>query len=96
MHNLALILFLPWFLILGVLYWLLPRGLPRSPARIGFDLAALAIAVTLSVYGMRWGMVNADMSYGRMWPQVLATVLAYKAFLIVIALAWWTRSKLFR
>ena len=31
--DLALILFLPWFLILGALYWYYPRTLPRTVGR---------------------------------------------------------------
>jgi hypothetical protein len=38
--NLTLILFLPWFAILGTLYWLFPRR-PRHAARVAFDIVAL-------------------------------------------------------
>ena len=34
--NLTLILFLPWFAILGTLYWLFPRR-PRGAARVLYD-----------------------------------------------------------
>ncbi len=42
--NLALILFLPWFAILGALYWCYPRT-PRHAARKLFDIAALALSI---------------------------------------------------
>ena len=43
--NLALILFLPWFAILGVLYWMFPRQ-PRTASRKLFDGVALLLAFT--------------------------------------------------
>ncbi len=92
--NLALILFLPWFAILGALYWFYPRT-PRGPARRGFDLAVLAVALVLSWAGMRWGLLNADAAAGAIWKQVLATLVAYGLFLIVVAFGWLARSKLF-
>jgi hypothetical protein len=46
--DLAIILFLPWFLILGALYWYYPRTLPRTPERRRFDLTLLAIAFAAS------------------------------------------------
>ena len=93
--NLALILFLPWFAILGVLFWLYPRA-PKHPMRGGYNLAVLAVALVLSWIGMRWGMLNADPSAGAIWKQVLATLVAYGVFLGVVTLAWIARGKIFR
>ena len=39
--DLALLLFLPWFLIIAALYWFYPRLLEKTPARRRFDLALL-------------------------------------------------------
>ena len=88
--NLALILFLPWFVILGALYWWLPRT-PRPRARVVFDLVALALAAgafTLSVY---WAHGYADLQYGGMWEQILATAVGYGVFLGVLAVAFYVR-----
>lgn len=95
MADLALVLFLPWFLVLSVLFLLFPRA-PRGIARRGFDLAAIALSLVLSVLAMRWGYANADLSHGGMWRQVLAALAAYGAFLAVLAVAWPLRSALFR
>ncbi len=84
--NLALILFLPWFAILAALYWIYPRQ-PRGPGRRLFDIAALALATALSVWGMHWGFLNADPDAGAIWKQVLATSVAYGLFLMVMTLA---------
>ena len=85
MPYLAVILFLPWFLLLGSLYWLFPRQ-PRSARRQGFDLTVLAVAFVLSFVGMQWGygLGAAEVGTGAIWKQVLATLVAYGAFLFVL------------
>jgi len=96
--DLALILFLPWFAILGVLYWFYPRALEKTPARRRFDAAALVLAFLAAFLAGRWGFAIAatDIDAGPIWRQVLASLLAYKAFLLVIALAWAWRGQRFR
>jgi len=84
--NLALILFLPWFTILAVLFWVYPRA-PRGVARTLFDAASLLLALAAAAGGMYWSMANADRSFGHMWQQVLATSVAYGLFLLVITVA---------
>lgn len=93
--NLAMILFLPWFAILGALFWFYPRQ-PRGGLRRGVDVAALALALLASWIGMRWGMLNADPGAGAIWKQVLACLVAYGAFLAVLGLAAWLRARLWR
>jgi hypothetical protein len=88
--NLALILFLPWFAILGTLYWLYPRQ-PRPPARKWFDGAALLSALLAFMLAMYGGHAWADPGYGRMWQQIVATATSYAAFLAVLAVAVWLR-----
>lgn len=84
--NLALILFLPWFLILTALYWIYPRQ-PRHVARRLFDLGAIALSVIAFLVTIHWAQAIADASAGRIWRQVLATSLGYGAFLAVLTLA---------
>ena len=88
--DLALLLFLPWFAILGALYWFYPRTLERTPGRRRFDVTALALAFAASFVAGRWGFAIASTTIeaGPIWRQVLASLLAYKAFLVVIACAW--------
>lgn len=95
--DLAIILFLPWFLILGALYWYYPRTLPRTTERRRFDLTLLAIAFAASFVAGRWGYAIASTSIeaGPIWRQVLASLLAYKAFLLVILVAWIWRGRRF-
>ncbi len=88
--NLALILFLPWFLILGALYWIYPRQ-PRHTARVLFDVAALALSIAAFLWSIHWSHANADVQYGQMWPQVLATALGYGVWLGVMTLAFFVR-----
>jgi hypothetical protein len=92
---LALILFLPWFAVLGALFWLFPRQ-PRHAARRGFDVAVLLAAAVLSFLGMRWGYLGASPEAGAIWKQVLACLVAYGAFLAVLGLAWPLRARWLR
>lgn len=93
--NLALVLFLPWFAILGVLFWVYPRQ-PRDGRRRLFDAASLAVAVLAFVAALQWAHAVADRQYGEMWPQVLATSLGYGVFLAVLAAAWFLRRRWLR
>ncbi len=95
MPYLALILFLPWFAILGALFWLFPRT-PRTSVRRAFDAATLLIAGAGSFIGMRWGYLNASVEVGTMWKQILATLVAYGVFLGVMTIALIVRSQWLR
>ncbi len=95
MPDLALILFMPWFVLLGALFWLFPRQ-PRNARRKAFDIVALVVALVLSFAGMRLGYAlgAADLASGAIWKQVLATLVAYGAFLFALTVAvplrgWW-------
>ena len=93
--NLALILFLPWYLILAWLYWAFPRQ-PRTVARRAFDLASLAVTVGASAASMHWSYRAgaADASAGRIWRQVLATSVSYGVFLAALTVAFFVRRRL--
>lgn len=93
--HLSLILFLPWFAVLGALYWLFPRA-PRHRARRLFDAAMLLLALALSVWAMRFGYLHADQTTSKIWKQVLATLAAYGAFLGVLGAALTLRHRLWR
>jgi hypothetical protein len=96
MPNLALILFAPWFAILGWAYWQYPQSHLRSAARRRFDLLVLGLALVLSVIAMRWSYFLPFKGVGVMWPQVIATLAAYHSFTLVLIVAWFVRGKLFR
>ena len=89
--DLAFILFLPAFCIVGALYWFFPRS-PRTGLRRLADGLVLALAAGASIAAMRWGFRAASGSGGNLWKQVLATLLAYGFFLAVIGLAAFVRS----
>jgi hypothetical protein len=89
--HLSLILFLPWFAILAVLYWILPRRRPGVASRM-LDAGVLVVSLLMSVWAMRWGFINADPDAGTIWKQVLATLTAYGAFLLVLGAAWTWRG----
>jgi hypothetical protein len=95
--GLAFLLFLPSFAIMGALYWWFPRE-PRNAARRVADAFVVLAACIASIIAMRWGFANAS-GGGRIWPQVLATLLAYGVFLAILAIAiplrarWLRRSR---
>lgn len=93
--NLAMILFLPWFLILGALFWIYPRG-PRDLFRNLFDAGSLLLAVLAGTWGTWWSMANADPGYGNLWRQVLASTISYGLFLAVMCLAFAIRHVMLR
>ncbi|HRN61692.1 MAG TPA: hypothetical protein PK743_12775 [Luteimonas sp.] len=93
--NLTLILFLPWFLILGGLYLAFPRK-PRNAARLLYDLAALALSVAVFLWSVHWSMANAGGGHGKLWPHILATALGYGVFLAALAISAAVRHLLFR
>jgi len=95
MAWLSLLLFLPWFALLGTLYWCYPRT-PRPLARRVFDAVVLLAALALSIGGMHWGYGAgaADTRGGPIWRQVLAVLYAYGAFLAVLAVAIPLRMRL--
>lgn len=93
--NLSLILFLPWFLILSVLFWVYPRQ-PRGLSRRLFDLAAIALSLVAFALSQYWSFDNADPGHGRMWKHILATALGYGVFLAVMLAAFVLRRALLR
>ena len=90
--NLSLILLLPWYLVLGIVYWRTRRK-PATSAQRLFDAAALVLAVAAAALGGYWGMANADPHAGAIWKQVLASLLGYGLFLAVLALAFLCRRR---
>ena len=90
--NLAVILFLPWFAILAVLFWVYPRR-PAKRGRRVFDASSLALALLAACLGMYWSMAHADTRFGAMWQQVLASTVAYGAFLLVMTVAFFARRR---
>ena len=93
--NLTLILFLPWFLILAVLFWIYPRQ-PRGVARRLYDIVALLLALGVFVSSLYWMQDVADPAHGRMWQHILATAVGYGVFLGVMLVAFVLRALLFR
>lgn len=93
--DLAFILFLPAFCIVGALYCFYPRT-PRHALRWMADLAVLAFAALLSVAAMRWGFRTAAGVGGALWKQVLATLLAFGFFFITVGIAALARARWFR
>ena len=94
-QNLALLLFLPWFLILGVLFWVYPRQ-PRGARRMVFDLVSLALSVIAFLLSIHWAHAVADRGHGSMWAQILATATGYGVFLAVLGTAFALRMRVLR
>lgn len=95
MAWLTLLLFLPWFSVIGALFWMFPRQ-PRTPRRRWVDAALLCLALLASIVAMRWGHDSAAgfRHAGAIWPQVVAVLYAYGAFLAVMGVAVRLRGRL--
>lgn len=91
-QNLALLLFLPWFLILGVLFWMVPRQ-PRGARRVVYDLVSLALSLIAFLLSIHWAHAVADRGHGSMWAQILATAVGYGVFLAVLGIAFALRTR---
>ena len=88
--NLSLILLLPWYLVLGIVYWRTRRK-PATAAQRAFDVAALALALLAATLGGYWSFDAADPAAGAIWKQVLASLVGYGLFLLALALAFIAR-----
>lgn len=85
--NLALILFLPWYLLLGWLHWrLTTRG--ADGRRKLVSLGVLVAAFIAAGFAGTWAFHRADPGAGAIWKQVLASAVGYGAFLAVLAPAF--------
>ena len=93
--NLGLILFLPWYAILVVVYW---RFAPTHGRgwRYAFDAAALLLALVATTSSLHWSLGIADPTHGKMWGHVLGTSVSYGVFLAVMTGAWFLRRFAFR
>jgi hypothetical protein len=92
---LALLLFSPWFAVLGWAYWRYPQRQVAAGNTRRFDAVVLLAAVLLSAAAMRWTYRMHFEDAGTMWPQVLATLAGYHVFLLVLVAAWLLRGTLY-
>ena len=96
MAWLSLLLFLPWFCVMGALYWWFPRQ-PRHRARTLFDAGMLVLALLVSAGFMHWGYrVGAAEVAAGLWKQIMAVLYAYGGFLAVLVLALLLRPRVLR
>jgi hypothetical protein len=93
---LALVLFAPWFALLGWVYWAFPRTHVVTPARRRFDVAVLALALAATIAAMLGAYRMPWANTGSLWPQVVATLAAYHAFLLMLVVGWVVRGRRFR
>ena len=96
MSFLALVLFAPWFALLGWVYWAFPRAHVAPPARRGFDGVVLVVALAASIAAMLAAYRLPWEDAGPLWPQVVATLAAYHAFLFVLVAGWLVRARRYR
>ena len=91
MNLLAVLLLAPWFAVLGWIYW---RTAPsRFATARGFDIAALSGAVALSIAGMALGLLYDPGGHHPIIREIVASLIAYKGFLLVLVAAWFWRRR---
>ncbi len=91
MNLLAVLLLAPWFAVLGWIYWRTAPA-PFAAAR-GFDIAALVAAVGLSIAGMALGLHYDPAGHHPIIREIVASLIAYKGFLLVLVAAWFWRRR---
>lgn len=91
MSLLAVLLLAPWFAVLGWVYWRTAPA-PFAAAR-GFDRAALVAAVALAFTGMAIGLRYEPAGHHPIIREIVAALIAYKGFLLVLGLAWFARRR---
>ena len=96
MPLLALILFAPWFAILGWAYWNYPKSHLVTPSRRRLDVVALLMALLLSAVAMRWSYFLPVEHAGPIWKQVIATLTGYHVFVAVLLIAFLIRRRKFK
>ena len=79
--HLALLLFLPWYAVLGWLFWRM-RGSGGSAVRRLTVLAIIGASLLSAGIAGVWAYHHADASVGAIWKQVLACAVGYAAFLV--------------
>jgi len=91
MNLLAVLLLAPWFAVLGWIYW---RTAPsRYAAARRFDIGALAVALGLSIAGMWLGLHYDPAGHHPIIREIVASLIAYKGFLLVLVAAWFWRRR---
>jgi hypothetical protein len=95
MQDLAFILFLPLYVVLGAVFWLLPLQ-PRGRARRWFDVTSMILAMAAGFVGGRWAYTYADWTLDSMWPQMLAALVSYGLFVLVLLIALPLRARVLR
>lgn len=91
MNFLGFFLLAPWFAVLGWLYW---RSAPTTfVAHRRTDSIVLVAAVLLSLVGLQLGLQFDPDGHHPIIRQIIASVVAYKAFLLVLGGAFfWRRN----
>jgi hypothetical protein len=84
MTYLAAVLFLPWFLIRGTLFWLFPREPRTAPPTAGVRRRGAAGRRARARMVFALGAWPRGSDLGGMWPQVLAASVGYGVFLAVL------------
>ncbi len=97
MSFLALLLLTPWFAVLGWLYCYYQPAKSDGSQNISYisDILVIVLAVMVSIVAMLVGQ-NIAQKYagGNLWPEIVAAVLAYKAYLFVLIGAWVIRKRI--
>lgn len=88
--NLALILFLPWYAILGGVFWFTRPRPWRRRDRL-FDAGCLLAALLAAAWGGYWSFRLAAVDAGAIWKQVLASSVGYGLYLGVLLVGFLLR-----
>lgn len=91
MSLVGVLLLAPLLAVLVGIYQFAATRTPRSPALLGYDRAALTLAVAATLVVTVAAYHLAPAARGPIWPHVYSALGGFFAMLLTLGLAWWRR-----
>lgn len=91
MSLVGVLLLAPLLAVLAGIYHFAATRAARSPLQLGYDRAALAIAVVSTLIVTVAAYHLAPAARGPIWPHVYSALGGFFVMLLTLGLAWWRR-----
>lgn len=91
MSLVGVLLLAPLLVVLAGIYHFAATRVARNPLQLGYDRAALAIAVASTLIVTVAAYHLAPAARGPIWPHVYSALGGFFVMLLTLGLAWWRR-----